>query len=190
MSARVLGRLLRGVRAGESHLVWNDAVSAIADMAITTLMLMSPAFEAGGAIPPRHAGKGVGDNISPALTWSGVPTGAKELVVVVEDPDAPLPRPFVHAIAFAISPSLTTLPEGALSLPAPTTLSLGKNSWGGTRYAGPRPIPGHGPHAYVFQIFATSRPLSLAAGSSRRQLVAAMRGTVIARGRLNGFYER
>jgi phosphatidylethanolamine-binding protein (PEBP) family uncharacterized protein len=96
----------------------------------------------------------------------------------------------VHAIAFAIAPSVTSLAEGALSLPAPTTLSMGKNSWGGTSYAGPRPIPGHGPHAYIFQIFATSRPLALAAAASRRELVASMRGAVIARGRLDGFYER
>jgi hypothetical protein len=42
----------------------------------------------------------------------------------------------------------------------------------------------------VFQIFATSRPLSLATATSRRQLMASMRGSVIARGRLDGFYER
>src|SRR4051812_41288959 len=90
MMGRVLGRLLRGIHAGEKHLAWNDPAVRGAPASI---VLTSPSFEAGSCIPKRHAGKGVGENVSPPLSWSGVPPHAAELLVIVEDPDAPLPRP-------------------------------------------------------------------------------------------------
>jgi hypothetical protein len=58
--------------------------------------LSSPSFAGGCPIPRRHAGKGVGDDISPALAWSGVPGETAEILLLIDDPDAPLPRPFVH----------------------------------------------------------------------------------------------
>jgi Raf kinase inhibitor-like YbhB/YbcL family protein len=190
MTRQWLGRLLMGVRAGENHLAWNDAV---APGSLATIALTSSAFPAGGRIPPRYAGKGVGENRSPPLAWSGIPGEAKELVIVVEDPDAPLPRPFVHAVAFAIPAALGSLDEGRLSSNGPLGndgISLGKNTFGQAAYAGPRPIPGHGPHTYVFQIFAVNRRLRVSAPASRRALIREMRGAVIARGRLDGVYER
>ena len=182
----VLGQILRGVHAGEEHLVWNavDAASA------APIALSSPAFPAGALIPARHAGAGVGENVSPELAWSGIPADARELVVVIEDPDAPLPRPVVHAIAYGISPTATSLGDGALSSPRAEGHARGKGFLGRCHYGGPRPIPGHGPHRYVFQLFALRRPLSFPEAPSRRQLVAQMHGAVLARGRLDGLYER
>jgi Raf kinase inhibitor-like YbhB/YbcL family protein len=184
---RFLGRLLKRVRAGEKHLAWNDAGS----VALTkTIVLSSSAFTAGGIIPPRYGGEGVGENVSPALSWSGVPTDAKEIVLIVEDADAPLPRPFVHVIVFAIPALATALAEGRLSSPAGAELVIGKNTLGKAKYGGPRPVPGHGPHRYVFQIFAIDRHLAFASPPSRRQILLGMEGAVVARGRLDGFYER
>lgn len=188
---RFVGRLLRPVRAGETHLAWNHpAVSAAPD----TILLTSASFGMSQPIPTRHAGEGVGDNVSPSLTWAGVPDEARELVLIVEDPDAPLPRPIVHAVAYAIAPSLGALPEGRLSKPAvdaPTdSTRAGKNTFRQARYAGPRPVPGHGVHRYVFQLYALNRPLGLTKPPTRDEVLGEMEGAVIARGRLVGTYRR
>jgi len=70
MKSAWLGRLLRGVSAGERKLVWSDPALASVPEA---LHLTSAAFPADGRIPVRFAGRGVGDNVSPPLAWSGVP---------------------------------------------------------------------------------------------------------------------
>ncbi len=180
----MIGQLLRPVRAGEKHLAGNDpAIRAVP----ATLTLSSPAFRPGGAIPARYAGRGVGGNISPALSWSGVPDGTRQLVLIVEDRDAPVPRPIAHVLA-VLPADLPELAEGGLS--PGDTVRLGRNSLGHSAYDGPRPVPGHGPHTYVFQLFALGQPLTLGPSFTRRDLLAAMRGAVLARGRLDGTYER
>lgn len=159
------------------------------------MVLVSAAFKHGEAIPTRCAGKGVGDNLSPPLAWSEVPPEAVELVLMIEDPSAPLPRPFVHAVVTALPPTLAAIPEGRLSACEPEAESarwvLGRNSFGKAEYGGPRPISGHGPHTYVFQIFALAQQLPRGRESlNKREVVAAMTGLVLARGRLDGVYER
>lgn len=184
---RLIGRALRGIRAGDRHLAWN--MPALAD-APDTIAISSSAFAAGAPIPARHAGIGAGDNISPPLAWSGVPRQAAELVLFIEDPDAPLPRPVVHVLATGIAPLWQGLPEGALSLPGDPGLRLGRGSFGRRGYAGPRPVRGHGPHRYIFQIVAIDRPLVLDAAPDRVAVLAMIAGHVLARGRLVGTYER
>jgi hypothetical protein len=66
------------------------------------ISLKSEWFPDGGEMPVRCAGKGVGADISPPLGWDGVPDGTKELALIMEDSDAPLPRPFVHLIVYGI----------------------------------------------------------------------------------------
>jgi hypothetical protein len=92
-----------------------------------------------------------------------------EFVLIVEDPDAPLPRPFVHAIVIGIPPESSKLAEGALSALLPTSQGmLGRNSFGLAAYVGPRALPGHSPHTYVFQILALGKRLSFAASEPPR----------------------
>jgi Raf kinase inhibitor-like YbhB/YbcL family protein len=184
--SRSLGRLLRGVHAGETHLIWNQAATARAPVSIT---LTTDAFPAGGIIPARYAGRGVGDNISPALRWSHPPAGTAEWVLIMQDPDAPLPRPFVHLIAYDISAEVTDLQEGALSAHS-SRARVGRNTFGGSGYAGPRALPGHGPHRYVFQLFALDRCLGFTEPPSLKTLLKAMQGSVVARARLDGFFEQ
>jgi len=186
---RFVGTLLRGVRAGEKHLAYNDPAAANAPL---SLVISSSSFEFGGTIPRKHAGPGEGENISPELSWMGVPPETAELVLIVEDPDAPLPRPFVHALATGIPPGTLTLAEGRLSetnTPG-DGLSMGKNTFGKTTYGGPRPVPGHGPHTYVFQLFAIDKHLAFEGVPSRADVLRQMEGAVIARGRIEGTYER
>lgn len=188
MLSRMLGRLLRNVHAGERKLFWHDPAFAGVSAMIS---LLSPAFGDHRRIPTRYAGIGVGDNQSPALCWKNVPIAAEELVLIVEDADAPLPQPFVHLIASGIVPGSSGLAEGALSkAPAVVDLTLGRNSFGRCAYAGPRALPNHGPHRYAFQLFALGRKLNFAAAPDRKALLQALTGNVIARGRLDGVFER
>ena len=175
------GKLLRPLRAGSRDLTWNRFKDVPETIAVT-----STAFADGAPMPRRYAGSGVGDNVSPPLRFSGVSDDATELVLIVQDIDVPLPRPAVHLIA-QLPASRTDLPEAALRSDAPVTFGRGTLGRG---YLGPRPIAGHGPHRYVFQVFALIHPLHLPPSAGLRAYVAAMKGKVLARGRMSGTYER
>jgi Raf kinase inhibitor-like YbhB/YbcL family protein len=187
MAGEFFGRLFHSLRAGDEKMAWNRPEL----QALESLVVTSPAFAHGAPMPLSSAGKGVGDDVSPALEWSGVPPETQQLVLVLEDPDAPTPRPFVHTIA-GIIPDRTELAAGELSRqPAPAGVTYYRASMGGFGYRGPRPVPGHGPHSYVFQFFALREPLGVDAGTaSTKSVFAALAGKVIARGRLDGTYER
>ena len=177
----VLGNLLRRFRAGEDR----SPLSGQEYAAAATIDVTSPAFTDGGAIPQKHAGKGVGDNVSPALQWTGVPTDAKQLVLIMDDLDVPMPKPLMHTIA-VIAPDVGGLAEGELK-PGTTGVRLVK-AFGDT-YVGPRPIPGHGPHHYRFLVFALDQkvPDEIA---DHKALLEAIASHVVARGGLTGTYER
>ena len=92
----VVGGLLKDRRAREAKLAWNLPTLSASE----TLVLTSEAFGDGEAIPAEHAGKRAGgQNLSPQLAWSAPPEGTAELLLVVEDADALMPRPFVHCVA-------------------------------------------------------------------------------------------
>jgi Raf kinase inhibitor-like YbhB/YbcL family protein len=173
-----LGQLLYRFRGHDRHLAWNRLVPAP-----QTLIVSSPAFADGAPIPRRHAGTGVGDDIAPPLAVAGLPPETAELVLILQDPDAPLPRPAVHMIARL--PAAPAVAEGM-----PGILGLGRGSFGSLGYHGPRPVPGHGPHRYVFQLFAVDRTMAVADGTRLGTWLAAMTGHVLARGKLTGTFER
>jgi hypothetical protein len=179
----VLGLMLRPVRAGERGLTWRRRGLAAPE----TIDVTSPAFEPGGELPRRFAGHGVGYNVSPPLAWRGVPATAAELVLVVEDADAPLPKPVVHWVLTGIRPTTTGLEEG---VPHDSRMHVERGSFDRIGYFGPRPVRGHGPHRYVFQVFAVDRPLAVGHPCGLRDVVGAMKGHVVARGRLTGTFER
>ena len=139
----LLGRLLYGVRAGahRSPLAgpWFDAPG--------TIIVTSTAFTDGGPMPASSAGKGVGDNISPPLHWTGLPPEAKQVVLIIDDVDVPLPRPLLHTIV-VIEPGVDGVAEGALRPGS----------------AGMRFIPGGFGHlGYVTKIFLTAVAVALTA---------------------------
>jgi hypothetical protein len=114
-----------------------------------------------------------------------------ELVLVIEDPDAPLLRPFVHLIAAGISPFVSSFAEGELCGGALShSVKLGLTSFRQIGYSGPRALAGYGPHRYVFQLFALDKQSGLKLRATRRQLVSDLTGKVLARGRLEGVFER
>jgi Raf kinase inhibitor-like YbhB/YbcL family protein len=184
----LLGAVLKNRRAGETYLAWHLPNLAGPE----TLTLTSGAFADGGAIPADHAGKRAGgSNLSPDLAWSALPPGTAQLLLVIQDTDSPTSRPFVHCVAL-IDPSQDGLPAGALSARKPGQgVQLLRSSMG-RGYLGPEPIKGHGPHHYVFQLFALASGLAGAAADKTRPraALASVLGPVLARGRLTGTYQR
>jgi Raf kinase inhibitor-like YbhB/YbcL family protein len=156
-----------------------------------SMTIRSDAFDDGRAIP-RHYGED-GEDQSPPLTWSGLPEGTRELALIVEDPDAPRPEPWVHWVLYKIPADIRILAEGVPPSPIlniPTGAMQGKNSWGTEGYRGPAPPPGHGVHHYHFRLFALDVPLHAAQGLDKKGLLEAMQAHVLAQAELVGTYQR
>jgi Raf kinase inhibitor-like YbhB/YbcL family protein len=153
------------------------------DMAIT---VTSSAFTEGALIPKRHTCDA--EDISPDLRWSGVPAGAKSVALICDDPDAPVGT-WVHWVLFNIPVEVSALPAG---VPADATLQNGarhgKNDFRKLGYGGPCP-PG-GTHRYYFKLYALDSLLELESGSTKAQVLAAMKGHILAEGQLMGRYKR
>jgi phosphatidylethanolamine-binding protein (PEBP) family uncharacterized protein len=161
-----------------------------------TLTLTSRHFGDGGAIPLEHCARTAGGaDLSPHLAWTPLPAGTAQLLLVVEDVDVPLSRPAVHCAAL-IDPVTGQLEPGALAARRPGPGVRVLRSTIGRGYHGPAPIKGHGPHRYVFQLFALESPLGNGPGAAPpdrarpRALLPAVTAPVLARGRLTGVHER
>ena len=178
----LIGVLLKKMRAGDRHLVMRDPRFRDAPCQVH---LSSPDFGDWAMMPRRFTQEG--ENLSPPLKWENLPDGVAELALVVQDPDAPLPDPVTHLIAYGIDPA-SEIETGGLNAGAP--LGLGRGSFGRVGYSGPRPIRSHGRHRYVFQLFALDTPLGLEGTPDLRTLTNTMAGHVLARGELTGWYER
>lgn len=178
-----VGHALEKVRAGLDKVMSEDSGLRGAGL----LQVSSPEFADGGALPARCTEDG--DGASPAIAWSGAPDGAVSVVLVVEDADSPTPEPIVHCLAWGLPPS-GELPVGALSPGAAQAPGLGKNSFMKTGWLPPDPPTGHGPHRYVFQVFALSARPDLQEGAGKGEVRDAIAGAVLASGRVIGTYER
>jgi Raf kinase inhibitor-like YbhB/YbcL family protein len=182
----VVGHVLEGVRPGLGKLVWaDDAVEAP-----QSVVVESSAFAPDSPIPERYTADGEG--LSPPIAWRDLPPAAAEVVLIVEDADSPTPRPLLHLLAWGLPAGPVSLAEGVFPSRGRDGLfvSVARNSFRKTQYLAPDPPPGHGPHRYVFQVFALDHPLSFDAHAQKHEVVQAMRGHVLARGRLVGLYER
>ncbi len=156
--------------------VWLIAPATIA-APVARIALASPAFAAGGAIPSRYSAYGA--NRSPPLRWTPV-RGAKSYVLIMDDPDAHTPAPFVHWLDWNIPASAAALAEN-------TPIGVaGANGTGKRGYFGPHPPSGL--HHYHLRLFALDAVLGLAAGADRASLERAMSGHVLAEGKLIGTY--
>ena len=150
------------------------------------MRIESSAFSEGGLIPRRHTCDG--KDVSPPLSWSGIPEGAKSLALICDDPDAP-GKTWVHWVVFNIPPAARQLPEGiapAETIPGGGT--QGKNDFRKLGYGGPCP-PG-GTHRYQFKLYALDSELTLAAAATKAQLEGAIEGHVLGQATLTGKYSR
>ena len=148
-----------------------------------TLRLTSSAFSAGGKIPRKHTGEG--EDVSPALSWEGAPSGAQEFALICDDPDAPTPKPWVHWVLYKVRADRNGLAEGEK-----TGGLEGLTSWDEPGYRGPMPPPGHGVHHYYFKLYALDQTVSLGSGATKEEVLAAMEGHILAETELVGTYER
>jgi Raf kinase inhibitor-like YbhB/YbcL family protein len=149
-----------------------------------TLTLRSPAFEPGTPIPARFDHER-GDR-SPPLIWDGVPEGTAGLVLLVDDPDAPVKGSFVHWVMYNLDPARQGLAEGEV----PAEAAAGANGFGKPGYLGPARPPGDGPHRYVFRLLAVDKPVSLAGLPSYQDVDKAVTGHILGEARLIGTYQR
>jgi len=156
-----------------------------------SLIVRSTAFASGKPIPRRHSGDG--EDLSPPLSWSGVPSSARELAMIVDDPDAPTSEPWVHWVIYKIPAPTEGLAEGVPPVARPSfppTAVQGENSWGSVGYRGPAPPKGHGVHRYFFKLYALAKALDLAEGLDKPSLLKAMKGHIVAEGELMVTFER
>jgi Raf kinase inhibitor-like YbhB/YbcL family protein len=152
------------------------------------LTLSSTAFSQKHEIPSKYTCEG--DDVSPPLTWSGVPPVANSLALIVSDPDAPDPAAprmtWVHWVLYNIPPGTSALAEAVKSLP-PGTLE-GLNDWKRTGYGGPCPPIGR--HRYFHTLYALDTVLPDLGRPTRAKLEAAMKGHVLAQTELIGTYQK
>ena len=177
-----LGKALKNARAGHGKLAaarfGGEGVLGRGGFA-----LKSVAFTDGGELDPCFTADEE-DAVAPPLEWTAPPPGTQELVLVVEDPDAPSPEPFVHWLVWGLKPQQGQLLEGEVPP------RVGKNSFRNSEWLLPEPPAGDDPHDYVFQLFALDLPLTLMPGAERSELFEAMEGHVIGAAVLTGTYQR
>jgi Raf kinase inhibitor-like YbhB/YbcL family protein len=149
---------------------------------IKDLRVSSSAFALLDRIPDRYTSKG--ENISPPMTWAGVPPNTQQLALICYDPDAPLVRGFNHWLVYGIPPEVNAIAAGD-----GTMFTEGKNSMESIGYTGPAPPPGHGVHHYYFWLYALNTALDLAPGLDREQLLDAIAPHIIEQARVVGTYE-
>jgi len=149
--------------------------------------LSSPAFADGETIPVRFTCDG--ENLSPALNWSGIPTGARSLALIVEDPDAPLGT-FVHWVIYNMMPNLSGLPQGVPTEAVVKNIGLqGSSGFRKPGYGGPCPPSGK-PHRYYFTLYALDLDPRLPPGLNANELKKMMKGHILGQGQWMGKYGR
>ncbi len=161
--------------------------------------LKSKAFRNNQKIPAKYTCEG--QNVSPQLSWSGVPEDTKSFAIICDDPDAPTKEPFVHWVIFNINGEVKGLPENILpkkffknirksNEERLVNVKQGTNNFGKIGFGGPCPPKGHGVHRYFFKIYALNKVLRLKAGSTKDQLLRAMKGHILAETKLVGKFKR
>ena len=150
-------------------------------------LALKTGFPADGNIPAVYTCDGA--NTSPSLSWSEPPANTKSFALILDDPDAP-GGTFVHWVIFNLPLSTRTLPAAVpKQSELPGGARQGRNDFGEVGYGGPCP-PGHAPHHYRFVLYAVDTPLNLPPGATRQQVEDALKGHVVARGRVISAYSR
>ena len=173
----LLSLLLLGCGSEKSRPASTETTTA------STLKMTSTSFATGQRIPRRCAHRPEGQNVSPQLAWKGAPEGTREFALLCDDPDAPRAEPWVHWVLYRIPSSATGLQEGAKGAGVE-----GRNDFGELGWGGPLPPAGHGTHHYRFRLYALKTQLGLGPGATKRMLIEAMKGRILAEVELVGTY--
>lgn len=155
-----------------------------------SMMLTSTVFSQGGMIPQRYTCDGA--DVSPPLSWSGLPAGTKSLALVVDDPDAPDPAAprmvWVHWVLYNLPPVAAELPEAVPAKALPQGTLQGVNDWQRSGYAGPCPPVGR--HRYFFKLYALDVVLPDLGEPAKAVVEKAMHGHILGHAELMGQYQR
>ena len=154
------------------------------------LSIASPAFQHEGTIPTKYTCEGA--DVSPSLAFSGAPSNAKSLALIVDDPDAPDPaapkRVWVHWLVYNLPPATQELPEAVRADALPAGARVGANDWDKVAYGGPCPPIGR--HRYFFKLYALDTMLPDLGRPNKAALEKAMQGHVVAEATLLGTYQK
>jgi len=150
------------------------------------LNIKSSAFDEGELIPEKYTCDG--EDVSPSLSWAQPPKETKSIVLICDDPDAPMGT-WVHWVLFGLSPDTLELPEGVSSdKEVLGGAKHGLNDFRKYGYGGPCP-PG-GTHRYFFKLYAVDTQVDLNAGATKNEVLSAIKGHILAEGQLIGRYSR
>lgn len=154
------------------------------------LAITSTAFSQNGGIPQRYTCEG--EDVSPPLSWSGVPQRTQSLALIVDDPDAPDPaapkRTWVHWVLYNVPPDAPGLVENCGTGKVPPRALHGLNDWRRTGYGGPCPPIGR--HRYFHKLYALDTVLPDLHEPDKARLLDAMKGHVLAEAQLVGTYQK
>ena len=145
------------------------------------LSISSDAFADGQSIPIRHTCDG--EDVSPRIFFAGIPDGAAELALIVDDADA---GGFVHWVAAGIPVTAREFAEGE----PPGQYAAGTNDFGRAGYNGPCPPPGDGPHTYTFTLYALEQAPDVAEGVFADELRAEIADITLGSAVTTGTYQR
>ena len=153
-----------------------------------SITVTSTAFEEGEVIPVRYTCDG--EDVSPDLAWSGVPSDATSIALIADDPDAP-GGTWVHWVTYGLAGDETGLSEDQpADETAPNGAKQGMNDFNKLGYGGPCPPKGHGDHRYFFKVYALDADIDLDPSATKSELLTAMDGHILAQGQLMGTYKR
>ena len=148
--------------------------------------LKSSAFEAGGMIPKQYTCDG--QDVSPPLSWSDVPNGAKSLALIADDPDAPMGT-WVHWVAWNIPATARVLEEHVPKRDSlPNGMKQGTSDFRRVGYGGP--CPPSGTHRYFFKLYALDSAVTLPPSTTKKDLENVMQGHILQQAELMGKYTR
>lgn len=140
------------------------------------MRVISSAFSHQGVIPTKYTC--FGENINPPLQFFEVPSQAKSLLLIVDDPDAPN-NAFVHWIIFNMPPNITEIAENTEPEGVEGKTSFGKPGYGA-------PCPPSGTHRYVFHVYALDALLDLDETADKQTILSVLDGHVIEQAELIG----
>lgn len=146
------------------------------------MKITSSAFENNAGIPAKYTCDG--ESVNPPLEFSDVPAEAKNLALIMDDPDAPVPGGFVHWVVFNIDPTTEEIAENS----APANAVQGQGSTGEEKYVSP--CPPSGTHRYFFKLYALNVMLNLDSSTKREDVELAMKGHILGQAELIGLYQR
>lgn len=155
-----------------------------------TLTLHSSAFSHNATIPAKYTCSG--DDVSPPLSWQGIPPQTQSLVLIIDDPDAPDPNApkmtWVHWLLYNIPAEATGLMEAATDSTLPAGTEQGVNDWNRNRYGGPCPPIGR--HRYYHKLYALDTMLDISGKANKPTIEAAMQGHILASAELIGTFAK